>query len=863
LTYCYAMNKTTIFFAGLLCACAFAGGAQTTLFTYQGRLATGGDAANGVYDFEFRLYASETNGTPVGSTISTNAVPVTNGLFAVLLDFGMTPFNGQSRWLEISVKNSLTDDLPVVLSPRQPITPTPYALHAFNAANLMSFVDAPLDIKVNGQRALRIEPTTGGAPNIIGGYPGNAAAAGVTGAFIGGGGMNDGSEGNYPNRVAGDFGAVVGGWGNHVGDEAGFIGGGENNRIALGAFTSAIVGGHLNRIEAGAQESFIGGGRYNGIEGGSYFSVVSGGYQNTVLGDSPNATISGGYWNFLGGGSPAATISGGSSNSIGSDSSFSTIAGGERNSIGPEAWNSTIGGGEINRIETQADTATIAGGGYNVIGAFADSAAIGGGLLNTNAAESGTIAGGERNLLEEFAPHSVIGGGLLNSVFGATATIGGGGMNRIRESGATIAGGFQNLVGEEATYAAIGGGFRNSIIDAERSTIAGGHENVVQNSHYAAVGGGGANAIYAGATASVIGGGYENIVEPGALYSTISGGSGNEIHQNADGGFIGGGAQSTVAAGATFATIGGGWVNRVEPGVRAGTVAGGEQNRVHTNGTFATVGGGGYNVASGFGAVVAGGGGLHFEDANEVRGNTASGRWSAVLGGADNVAAELFSVIGGGEGNRADGNYAVVPGGLDNRAAGLLSCAAGWGAQALHDGSWVWADNSPTLGGPPLASTTNNQFTARAAGGVRFFTDKEATTGAELAPGSGSWSSLSDRNAKENFARANSRDVLDKLVALPLATWSYKAQDPSIRHIGPVAQDFHAAFGMGEDERRISSVDADGVALAAIQGLNQKVEQENRALRAELDAKEVEIQELKKGLAGLRELIALRASAQR
>ena len=145
----------------------------------------------------------------------------------------------------------------------------------------------------------------------------------------------------------------------------------------------------------------------------------------------------------------------------------------------------------------------------------------------------------------------------------------------------------------------------------------------------------------------------------------------------------------------------------------------------------------------------------------------------------------------------------------------------------------------------------------------RFFTDKDATTGAELAPGSGSWSMLSDRNAKENFARTNPREVLDKLASLPLATWNYKAQGEAIRHIGPVAQDFHAAFGVGEDERRISSVDADGVALAAIQGLNQKVEQENRALRAELDAKEVQIQELKKGLAGLRELIEQRSTTQR
>jgi len=63
--------------------------------------------------------------------------------------------------------------------------------------------------------------------------------------------------------------------------------------------------------------------------------------------------------------------------------------------------------------------------------------------------------------------------------------------------------------------------------------------------------------------------------------------------------------------------------------------------------------------------------------------------------------------------------------------------------------------------------------------------------------------------------------LLGKLAQIPVLTWNYKSQDPAIRHIGPTAQDFFAAFGVGEDERRISTIDADGVALAAIQALHQ------------------------------------------
>jgi hypothetical protein len=89
---------------------------------------------------------------------------------------------------------------------------------------------------------------------------------------------------------------------------------------------------------------------------------------------------------------------------------------------------------------------------------------------------------------------------------------------------------------------------------------------------------------------------------------------------------------------------------------------------------------------------------------------------------------------------------------------------------------------------------------------------------------------------KENLDAVDARAVLEALVALPVSTWNYISQGESIRHIGVMAQDFYAAFGVGEDDRHITTIDADGVAFAAIQGLNAKLESENAALRAELDA---------------------------
>jgi hypothetical protein len=106
-----------------------------------------------------------------------------------------------------------------------------------------------------------------------------------------------------------------------------------------------------------------------------------------------------------------------------------------------------------------------------------------------------------------------------------------------------------------------------------------------------------------------------------------------------------------------------------------------------------------------------------------------------------------------------------------------------------------------------------------------------------------SWINASDRNLKQDFAVVDAQAVLEKVAAMPVQTWSYKLQ-PGQKHLGPVAQDFHAAFGLGMDDVSISTVDEGGVALAAIQGLNQK-----------LNEKDAEIQELKQSVDELKKLV--------
>jgi hypothetical protein len=109
---------------------------------------------------------------------------------------------------------------------------------------------------------------------------------------------------------------------------------------------------------------------------------------------------------------------------------------------------------------------------------------------------------------------------------------------------------------------------------------------------------------------------------------------------------------------------------------------------------------------------------------------------------------------------------------------------------------------------------------------------------------------VSDRHAKQDIRPTDSEAILEKVVSLPVSEWSY-ANQPEVRHVGPMAQDFKAAFGVGDDERRISLGDAQGVALAAIQALHRRMQEEV----AERDAR---IRKLEERLAALEQRAATR-----
>ncbi len=344
---------------------------------------------------------------------------------------------------------------------------------------------------------------------------------------------------------------------------------------------------------------------------------------------------------------------------------------------------------------------------------------------------------------------------------------------------------------------------------------------------------------------NVVGGHISNTVSSVAVVGAVIAGGGsavspNQVSISSPYATVSGGAGNT--AGSDYAVVGGGFGNTADDDY---TVVGGGANNT-AGGNYATVGGGSNNTASGNQATVGGGSNNTASSTNTTvaggLGNTATssyatigggdgntaGSYATIGGGADNTASGADAVVGGGRNNLASGNNATVPGGLANTASGGYSFAAGSNARAVHAGAFVWADNT----GAVISSTTSNQFLVRASGGITLYTNSTATTGVRVLPGGGAWASVSDRRLKANFAPVDGRGVLDALMTVPIQTWNYSAQDASIRHMGPMAQDFYATFGVGEDDVTITTVDADGVALAAIQGLYTLVQEKDSEIAA-------------------------------
>lgn len=220
---------------------------------------------------------------------------------------------------------------------------------------------------------------------------------------------------------------------------------------------------------------------------------------------------------------------------------------------------------------------------------------------------------------------------------------------------------------------------------------------------------------------------------------------------------------------------------------------------------------------------------------------------TAVAMGSDATASE-FSAMALGPQTDASGEASVAIG-YEAAASELRAMALGW-ATADSKESFIWGDGSDrdfsTTSGS-TGPTGNRTVHMLADSGFRFATETDnsgdPTQGARLTDATSGWSSFSTRTVKQDIAPADPETVLEGVEELNICEWSYESA-PDIDHVGPMAEDFSDAFGVGESNKHIDGGDADGVALAAIQGLSQKLDEKDARiddLEAELDAKNARI----------------------
>ena len=416
---------------------------QGTAFTYQGKLASGGSAVSGVYDFTFAVWNAASGGAQQGATFATNAVPVTNGYFAATLDVGNV-FTGNALWLEIAVRTNGASSF-TTLTPRQPITPAPYAIMANSASNLLGALPSTqvsgtipasqlsgtftgnvigsatsattattannfsgsLAGDVTGPQSVTVVSSVGGqnAATIVSGVSAaNAATSANTANTI----VKRDSSGNFTAGVI-SANSFTGNGASVTNVNAAAVGGLDmtnlwhldGNNVAAGQFLGSTNNQALEfrvnnlpalRLEPTANDAhhsnivnFVGGAPVNYIASGVYGSVIAGGGAANYFGGTYSNSIF----------ADCSFLGGGIINSIQADSRFSFLGGGNNNSI--HGVGSFLGACINNSIQADAYDSFLGAGWGNSIQTNASYSFLGGGLANSISGAYGVVPGGDNN----------------------------------------------------------------------------------------------------------------------------------------------------------------------------------------------------------------------------------------------------------------------------------------------------------------------------------------------------------------------------------------------------------------------------------------------------------------------------------
>jgi Chaperone of endosialidase len=345
-------HLASIFALALLLGAVFTGSvrAQTTTFTYQGKLTDGGGVANAIYDMQFKLFDAAANGNQVGATLTNATVQVANGIFTLPLDFGAAAFPGADRFVEVSVRPAGSGNAYNTLSPRQQVTSTPYAVQALNAFTATTAANL----------------TTAGSANFIQNTATQQAAAnfnisgnGTVGGTLTANSVNAATQFNLGNvRILSNAGTnnlfegVDAGAANTTEIGNTFVGAGAGQNNGSGdtnnrAFKNTFVGSRAgNSNTTGQENSFFGAaagqanlvGDLNSFFGSSAGANNSTGVGNSFFGAGAGLFNTGGISNsFFGSGAGANTTNGSGNSFFGSGAGNNNTAGSNNTLIGESA----------------------------------------------------------------------------------------------------------------------------------------------------------------------------------------------------------------------------------------------------------------------------------------------------------------------------------------------------------------------------------------------------------------------------------------------------------------------------------------------------------------------------------------------
>lgn len=826
--------------------------AQTSSFNYQGRIiASAGQEANGAYQFQFKLYDAADGGNQIGTTISDLSADVANGNFSVVLDFGKDAFNGSDRYLEVSVRR-MHENSYTVLASRERVNSAPYAIRSNSAASADS-ISGNFEGDVSGtQRAIVVESV------------GGQSAANVASAAHA---VNNATSKNAADTIV-------------KRDETG--------RVAVGSIIFSDGSEMKSAANDGVTANAAGTGTVNKL---SKWIDSAG-----TLGDSQITELSGNIG--IGNSNPTAKLS------------VKPTAGSELRFDGGAAGITPV----LSVVSTPTSTTTggaavLATGGSGSSYVFSDNLPfyivkdtkanvinnnLGNGTPLFTVLPSGNAGAGTTNPTEKF---EVNGNLKISGVNGKLIFPDGSVMSTAAGSGGNMTGtGIVSAINDPTTAGLISETRLSFNVARLNSANTWSGSNVfssglsANNALVTNVGnpvnaGDAVNKAYADA----------NFVKfvPGAEQLSVGDANGTAPMINLRGG-------STCCSGpgghtpAFFKVFqNGSFVATGNLGIGTSPMEGkGYRTSWHTyKGAFrsgyadnewddANVGffswaGGSNSTASGLYA-------LAFGDTNFAESTS-----SIVFGSGNQVkGAAGFSA---GAGNRVCDTYGVA---LGNNARsggpyingkcdpetfnirGLAAVAIGYNVTADQDhttalgkfasnngfqGTFIWSDGAPQASADTFRNTANNEFAARATGGFRFRTNIGGTTGCNLPAGSGVFNCTSSRSTKENFRLVNGSDVLSKLRNVGLSTWNYITEGRAVRHLGPMAEDFHRAFGLGTDDKSIGVQDLAGVSLAAVKELDAELQKKN----SEVETLKAEVNSLQQRLAALEQTVQKLAREQK